>query len=336
MLKQMMKLYAFLKKANKRKYYYLYRIFHYVGIKVPFKAARHIAEINCNRSFMYDFSLETLDGSNQASHPDFIYFHNQYWLAFTPYPYGMTEYEQPCVYRNETLADICRNVCAPVDTSKTRRYKCNLSAPCIAANKDSVICYYRESARYKSGLVRNSLFYSEFDFKSNAWNTPKQIRIRNANQFLSPAIINIESDTYCYYAEFDNVNSGLFCARITDGQFNNNKKIQCNGLDKSFDIWRMSIVFKDSLCKYGSAKTELCGIFLVRSHDSSSVCKLYNAYSPGVYREWYITNEISLPAEIKKNIKTLCKSCYIPNTNKILINYRDNKDIYRLAAIDRV
>ena len=68
---------------------------------MPKFLAKSIARKNL-RSFLaeeQEFYLETYDGSNQAVHPDVTYFNGEYWLAATPYPYGMEEYENPCLYR---------------------------------------------------------------------------------------------------------------------------------------------------------------------------------------------------------------------------------------------
>lgn len=45
-----------------------------------------------------DFVVDSYDGSNQWVHPDVSFFDGLYWFVATPYPYGMEEYENPCVY----------------------------------------------------------------------------------------------------------------------------------------------------------------------------------------------------------------------------------------------
>lgn len=334
-MRHLIKLTELFHKLKNNKYYFLYHLFHYMKIKIPFRMANYIARHNFNPSDRYNFSVRTYDGSNQAVHPDFTYFRNQYWFAFTPYPYGMDEYENPCVYRCDRLDKIHNHISGPIDMPKTRKYGYHLSDPCIAEDNDSIKCYYRESVRYKTGIERHSLFYSKYNFKLNKWCAPVLIKNNNADKLLSPAVINAGTETFCYYAEWNDDDGGLFRARIADDRFTDNTRVNCHGLPEMFHIWHMSIVFKDSLCKCGLENMGLIGIFLIRSHNHPSVFKLYNAFSPGINKDWYLADEILLPDALRKEIKTVYKSCYIPGCNQILVGYRDNRDIYRLAVLNQ-
>lgn len=47
-------------------------------------------------------AVPTYDGFNQSTHPKVLYFPNgwngyKYWMSITPYPYGIDDYENPCI-----------------------------------------------------------------------------------------------------------------------------------------------------------------------------------------------------------------------------------------------
>lgn len=101
----------------------------------------------------HEFILHTYDGSDQAVHPDIIYFAGKYWLVVTPYPYGMEEYENPSLYCGTSINSLLSISQNPIDRQKRHEIGSHLSDPCIFEYNNELICVYRENMRKKETIL---------------------------------------------------------------------------------------------------------------------------------------------------------------------------------------
>lgn len=315
---------------------FIYQVHHYLKISVPFWIARIIQEKN-TRDLLgeEEIVLLTYDGSNQACHPDIVHTMGKIWLAFTPYPYGKDEYENPCVYFGSNLSDILNNCHAPIDEIKYRQFGYHLSDPCIVDNQKSAICFYRESKRKAPGMEVNTLYYKILDVETGTWGDAVKINSDSNHQYLSPAIICQDKELLCYYAEWHTNGSGLYLGRIENNLLKDETIVDIDGVPDGFGIWHMTIQYAESMSKNAIGKEKLIGLFLLRCYDDLDKFKLVVAYSQGKGKKWFTDDEVIIPEKIKKIMKHPYKSCFYMNSNQILLSFVDHKDRYRLALIDR-
>ena len=146
-------------KTLKNPPFFIYRIFHYLNRFVPKRWATSIYNNNRKEYLqegINDYLLETYDGSGQAVHPDMAFWKDKFWLAITPYPYGMEEYENPCIYYGDSLDSLIVPK-GPIAVQHKHTQGLHLSDPCFAVDGDILYCFYRESER-KGELEENTIW----------------------------------------------------------------------------------------------------------------------------------------------------------------------------------
>ena len=121
-------------------FFFLYRVCHYLNRYVPHRLATFIYHRNIKdykKEGVRDFLLDTYDGGGQAVHPDIVYYNNLYWLTITPYPYGMEEYENPCLYQGKNLNNLALPK-GPIAVQKEHTQGVHLSDPCFAVDDNKL------------------------------------------------------------------------------------------------------------------------------------------------------------------------------------------------------
>ena len=174
----------------KNPFFFLYRVCHYLNKDVPHWIAMSIYKKNLKeykKECSEEFLIGTYDGSGQAVHPDMAYLNNQYWLVITPYPYGMEEYENPCIYHGEDLKNL---VCpqAPIAIQRKHTQGVHLSDPCFAVNGNKLYCYYRESER-KGEREENTIWGIPYNNLEKKWGESSLLLDSIDDKILSPAMI---------------------------------------------------------------------------------------------------------------------------------------------------
>lgn len=320
-------------KNRKNKNYLLYKIFHYIKVYVPKKWANKIAIQNTSENINNLF-IRTYDGSNQIVHPDVVFYDRVYYVAFTPYPYGMDEYENPCVYFGkelETLKPLSRT---PLDKPIRRKYGYHLSDPCLIQKNGDLICFYRESIRIKK-KDNNSIYFIKYDKETKQWGKKKKLNLAVTGQYLSPAVIYDKNKCYFFYAEWEGEKgSALYYSMVENDYVFKGERIDVVGIPEGFDIWHLSITYNDDVnSKFSNEKKNLKGLFLLRSHVYKSDFVLYRAKSNGIGEKWYLERKIELPEKVAQNVKMLYKSCFLNGKNNYLISYKDIQERYQLYIL---
>lgn len=316
-------------------YFFLYRVCHYLNRYVPHRLATFIYHRNINdykKEGVRDFLLDTYDGGGQAVHPDIVYYNNLYWLTITPYPYGMEEYENPCLYKGNNLNNIAIPK-GPIAVQKKHTQGVHLSDPCFAIDGNELYFYYRESER-KSNIEEHTLWVIQYCDAKKCWGDPKQLMRSVDDKLLSPAMVFKEpGDLTIYFVS--SLNDNYTLVSTLKGAKEITEHI-IYGMPSGYYLWHIGISKVKDLEINTAAKNELAGLFLAKSKENKGHLKLFEARNDGIKTDWHITREVEMPDEIKDIVAFPYKSCYIPKgKGDIMLSFRDKKCRNRLIIINK-
>lgn len=312
--------------------FFIYSCLHYLKKFVPFKVAACIAE---NNKMMYlpaerDFSVSTYDGSNQAVHPDIIFFDFKYWLVVTPYPYGMEEYENPCVYCGESIDSMYECTYNPIAIQKKHEIGFHLSDPCFFEVNGRLACGYRENTHEKG--KKNSYIYIKIRDKGGIWSSGILVNQSYTDLLLSPAFYTIDNHIHMIHVKM--VVNG---SRLVHSELNEDMKMilceeeMCSGIPDEYYIWHIAIAFEDGR-KKGTKSETLFGLFLLRNKIQENNFVLYKS-KKDVGECWEILKEVKPQSAIIKGELHPYKSSFIPNSLDIMYSYIDKRHRYRLTIL---
>lgn len=316
--------------------FFLYRICHYLNRFVPLGLASYIYKRNKKEyqcEGVADFLLETYDRSGQAVHPDIAYYGNQYWLTVTPYPYGMEEYENPCIYQGDDLNNLTVPQ-GPIAVQHRHTQGIHLSDPCFAVNKGILYCYYRESER-KGDIEEQTIWSIQYSESSKKWGEPVLLLDSVDDKILSPAMLfNEKGELKVYYVSSLNGQFSLVSTRA-EGVVSQLTEHSIIGEPEEYYLWHIGISRVKDLQSAKTDSRELAGLFLFKSKLASGGMKLYETRNDGEESDWHIVREVEMPKEIKDIMTFPYKSCYIPNQNgNILLSFRDKKSRNRMIILN--
>lgn len=316
--------------------FFLYRICHYLNRFVPRRLASYIYKRNKKEyesEGVLDYLIDTYDGSGQAVHPDIAYYGNQYWLAVTPYPYGMEEYENPCIYQGDDLKNL-KVPQGPIAVQHKHAQGIHLSDPCFAINNGNLYCYYRESER-KGNVEEQSIWEIQYSETNKNWGVPILLMDSVDDKILSPAMVfNDNGELTVYYVSTLN---GMFRLVSTKAEKGINQLVENHivGAPDDFYLWHIGITKIKDIKTGDSDSHLLAGLFLFESKNKNGEMKLFETRNDGKETDWHIIKEIEMPDSIKDIIAFPYKSCYIPNTDgKILLSFRDRKSRNRMIILN--
>jgi hypothetical protein len=316
--------------------FFLYRICHYLNRFVPYKLASYIYKRNkkdYEREGVSDYLLATFDGSGQFVHPDIAYFGGQYWLAVTPYPYGMEEYENPCIYQGYDLTHL-KVPKGPIVKQHKHTQGIHLSDPCFAVNNGNLYCFYRESER-KGDTEEQTVWGIQYSESNNCWSEPVLILNSVDDKILSPAILFDEKgELTVFYVSSLNDSYSLVSTKA-EGVISNLTKQRILGAPDDYYLWHIGITRVKDIKKENSDSKQLAGLFLFKSRQEGGGMKLYETSNDGVDSKWIIVREVEMPEEIKDIVTFPYKSCYIPKQNgNILLSFRDKMSRNRMIILN--
>jgi len=320
--------------ALKNPRFFAYRCFHYINRYMPVGAAKAMAKKNARayeKQGVRELRVPTYDGSDQSVHPDITRWNGQYVLAVTPYPYGMGEYENPCVYRSADL-NVFHPVCAqPLAFPQKHSYGCHLSDPCILTYENRLTCFYRESARVSGGEI-STVWMTQYNELADAWDTPREVVSATDDLLLSPAMV-VSADGSCYSFHINSAAELILSQLDSDCRMCNPQKVSCLDIPKGYAPWHIAVAYQETLDKQQNNSEAQLGLFLLRSATNQPVFRLYLASSEGLGKPWKMEREICWNDEIRQAMKHPYKSSFIPGTRHILLSFRDAQDRYRLTVL---
>ena len=317
--------------------FFLYRICHYLNRFVPFRLAFYIYKRNKNdykREGVSDYLLDTFDGSGQLVHPDIAYFSGRYWLAVTPYPYGMEEYENPCIYQGVDLNHL-KVPRGPIAIQHKHTQGIHLSDPCFAINSGILYCYYRESER-KGNIEEQTVWEIQYSESNNCWSKPVLILNSVDDKILSPAMLyNEKGELTVFYVSTLNDRYSLVSTK-TESAISNLMEHRIIGAPDDYYLWHIGITKVKDIQKENTDSKQLAGLFLFKSKLADGGMKLYETKNDGTDSVWIIVREIEMPEEIKVIVTFPYKSCYIPKQDgNILLSFRDKMSRNRMIILKK-
>ena len=319
-------------------FFFIYRVFHYANTYVPIGLAKIIYRINMydiKRSGVGDFLLDTYDGGGQFVHPDCTYYDDQYWLVITPYPYGMDEYENPCIYRGDNY-DLLSPPIKPIAVQRKHDRGIHLSDPVFANNSKSLLCFYRESEQIGEN-EENRIYAIEYNKSTNSWGIPYLILASFDDKILSPAMIyNNVGDLIMYYVSTRDDKYSLVSTNIKNGSSKSPiYKHRVFGIPDGYDLWHIGITKVTDIDPTAEFKDLLAGLFLIKSQSGEGGFRLFEAKCNNYLSDWFVVHEVEIPLDVKKIMAFPYKSCFIPRQNdKIFLSFRDKKKRNRMLIIN--
>ena len=313
---------------------FIYHLFHYANRSIPLFIAEFIRKRNCKqyqKENIGDVLIDTIDGSSQTVHPDIDNLKDQIAFIGTPYPYAMEEYENPCLYIGKDLYSL-KMVSCPLDVQHQRIQGVHLSDPCVASDGEKLYCIYRDT-RYKDDYIYAKIAClnddNELEFSD------RTLLLEKKQEYaLSPAVILKEKSLLMYHVETDKVHSQLVLNTYEKESLRHrdNKVLNISNEPDSFYLWHIGISVNKGYGKLQRENDKLEGLFLYSSINNSRNLKLFHAISDDNIH-WHIENEISIPSNLTDIIQFPYKSCFIPNSNKVLLSFRDKKNRNRLIVM---
>lgn len=312
---------------------FLYLVHHYLRKDMPALVAKYIAKKNMDDYGDNNIVFPTYDGSNQIVHPDLLFHDCRYWFVGTPYPYGMEEYENPCVYSGIDINNLS-TLSNPIDRQQKHDIGFHLSDPCLFVAKGDLYCGYRENIRVE-GVEKNIIYIKKY-LSNNQWTERKMIIDSFDDPLLSPAFFCIENkgmdEMFMVHVNRRGNDSKLVETKFSnDFEVIEQKPLVCVGVPKDYHIWHIAVSFENGQ-KTGDRGQKFKGLFLLKNSQNGNDFQLYSA-NKEPESNWTITKKIEPPSFICKEELHPYKSCFIPNTNNILYSYIDKKKRYRLEII---
>lgn len=294
-----------------------YQTCHYLNRYVSIRAAQRILKKNQSDYQTYSIKcldLPTYDGSGQLVHPDIVKWKGSVWFVATPYPYGMEEYENPCLYKGPSL-DALKPYACPFYCQKEHKQGTHLSDPAFVIFNEKLHLVFRSTVNRKD----DALLVSEYDSDRDTWSEPSQFVSTSSEKLLSPAFF-CDSGISMLYAD----GNGRLIRRGLDGFSNPGESYEASidGTADGYSIWHLAL------------DNNLNGLFLMKSiAGNSPEFRLFRAGSSDNGNHWNVYAEVEYPDALKQIMKYPHKSCFIPGTDKLLLCFVDKKNRYRLTVL---
>ena len=315
---------------------FVYHCFHYLNKRVPLRLARVIAKHNKLNKAKGEKYIQTDDGSDQVVHPDIVEYQNRLVLICTPYPYGMEEYENPCLYIGNNL-EYMKPLLCPIDNQGKQMHGVHMSDPCIVSSDNQLYCIYRET-KFKEDFIY--LKKVTIDEREYVGLSERRVLMQSKESYvLSPAVVTYDNYLYMYYVGLLSGNSSELMLVQFDKErleSRHSAPITIQNEPLGFYLWHIGV---NSAADYGKCIKRgdaLTGLFLYLNRQDSKNVKLFIAVCEDIgLNKWMIEKEVKMPKEVGSQILFPYKSCFIPKTEgHILLSFRDTMRRNRLYTID--
>lgn len=302
--------------------YLYYLVVHFFERKINPKIVKKIRKRTIS-SFKKNecLILETYDGSAQVTHPNCIIYNDQIYMVCTPYPYGMEEYENPSLYFGDSIETLKAHHKNPLISQGTITKHQYLSDPCLFFDEKSLYIFYRKTEYSKTNKL-NQIYVYDVNKKSS-----NLVISSSIDGLMSPIVIKKSNFIFLYYiTRISNGSTIKKCVLNQDFKLIDISEEKVYGIPEDFFVWHFDINYDDSIL-YRT-------LVLLRSKKNPNKFALYHGLFDIDQGVWKIEEKVDLPKKILKNYKFCYKSCYIPRTTNILLNYVDKKNRYCLTIIE--
>jgi len=200
------------------------------------------------RNAINHLHIPTYDGSNQAMHPDIIYFSNgwnyyKYWMVMTPYPFGNDRYENPSIVvsNDGKTWKVPEGLKNPLITSPVNGYNSDTDM-IYNAEKDELWIYFlrylSDEKIVKLGLMRssNGINWSNFEYLIE-WNLEKDDNGR------SHTIVKQGSLLSLWYERGKGKDITWIEYRSSDDGIKWSEPTKVNILQEGYNIWHLDVIY---------------------------------------------------------------------------------------------
>lgn len=276
-------------------------------------------QLNIKANAASPLKIKTYDGFNQPMHPDVVYidsgFHGyKYWMAYTPYPYEVDQYENPCIAVSNdgiswTVPKGLKNpLVQPPDDSKEGGHYSDTD---IVFNNDKLEVYFVYNKR---GIMGPSKFYRVTSSDGANWSKPELIyQCAKPLSGYSPAFMKSSDGYIMWYISEGNM---MFFSTSSDGK-SWSQPLRCNIKIDNWTVWHLDIMktemgYEGLLCakdiNIGNRAlyyiTSSDGVNWICSPkpviypsengwDSSQIYRSTMIKQNGLYRVWYSAEDLS-------------------------------------------
>lgn len=188
-------------------------------------------------------------GNNQIVHPKVLYFPekfggHRYWMAYTPYPWAIDLYENPCIAYSDDGYEWTNIPGNPLDDPEGDGYNSDTHLVYIEDTKTLEV-WYRYVGNYDNEVVEE-IIYRQTTKDGINW-TEKEIVINNVSgnyvQYLSPAIIH-DGEKYKMWVVNGNDRSIRYYETTDLSSFNEIRTINIDFTDEdnTFRPWHIDVI----------------------------------------------------------------------------------------------
>lgn len=220
--------------------FFVYKVYRRLNRVVPVWLANKLAvqfKQDSEKKGVNLLWLRTYDGSSQCAHPHVVKWKEKLWLVVTPYPYGMSAYENPCMYSGTSIDQMCEHVDNPVDIPKSSTSGTHFSDPCLYSDESNLYCFYRESRDVKQengkNAIRDTIFLRKME-DNLVWGPSRVVMSewREVDELLSPAFLrSSEGSLYMAHIRLKGNTSQLVFNNLSKGFLPQHEVIgRCYGL----------------------------------------------------------------------------------------------------------
>lgn len=214
---------------------------------MPTNKEDYLKVVNKNANASKPIFIKTYEGYNQPMHPDILHipegFHGfKYWLAYTPYPYMMDKFENPCIAAsNDSINWVAprgiKNPIAPPPTDS--RAGGHFSDTDIIYDNGKLVTFFVYNKR---GVMGPSKFYRSISGDGVKWSAPELIyTCNNPISGYCPAIVK-ENDTYkMWYTSEGNIMSYVSSTDCKNWTAPQKCDLNING----WSLWHVNITKTD-------------------------------------------------------------------------------------------
>lgn len=277
---------------------------------MPRGLARALAQWN-HTPLSSALCLQTYDGSGQVCHPSYVCFHEEDFLACTPYPYGLEWYENPCIFKKSSGEKDFQPILSvfPLVEAKSRGTE-HYSDPCLTASQDEISIIFRKCIRSARGKIDQ--LYRSTSADGEVWNAPILIAEGAGDTLISPAFAG---DT-AFCVEFAHGRTEIVrYATTLSGKLSGRVKCLVSGMPSQWQVWHIDVR------QYVNGEYE--GLFMLRDGETGKHSQLaLFTYTQDV---WTMVREIPLSEEERCHVSMIYKSCFFKDRN-ILCSARDNSE----------
>ena len=250
------------------------------------KAVEHMMRRNYDVSYANapaPIDLIAYTGNNQIVHPKVLYFSNKfgghrYWMAYTPYPWAIDTYENPCIAYSDNGYEWTNIAGNPLDDPLGDGYNSDTHLVYVEST-NTLEVWYRYVGDYATTPVPE-IIYRQTSTDGINW-TAKEVVINNTSgdytKYLSPCILH-DGNKYKMWVVNGTDRAAHYYEGADIGSITEVRAINLSFIDNGdiYRLWHMDII-EDSgkTVLLGMAKTSASGainqkwtLFLATSDDN--------------------------------------------------------------------